>query len=273
MKSRRHSQTQYLHKKSKIFKHFCIFLSILLFVILLTQKHEIIHFNKELAGILVKKIYTEKIQWKVMREYIAILKKYSFLLNNTSVIFANEKKLAHLTLQNLLLQHENAKLKIIMNYQDNKYYKSIISRIIIKNGNSFYNRHVLNIGFINEVKNGNAVIVNNKLIGRIINVTSHTSVMQNINDMGFQVPIIILDTNIKALGVYKYPHNCLQLNYLSQEIEIPINLTAVTSGEGGMIPYGLFIGKTIKKNGKICISLHIDNNHDIVSVLAEKNLR
>ena len=127
----------------------------------------------------------------------------------------------------------------------------------------------MNIGQLDGVKLGNAVLMNEQLIGRIINITENSSIVQIITDSGFEVPVIIINKNIQGLAVARHSGNLLELDYLSNKLDFADSSIAVTSGEGEAMPYGLYTGKTIMKDNRYYINVHLESFYDIVSVLID----
>lgn len=87
------------------------------------------------------------------------------------------------------------------------------------------------------------VINESGLVGRVINVTSHTSEVLLILDREGAVGAMVQQTRIpgvvEGLGS---PTDQLQMIHIAQDAPVKVNQVVITSGYGGIFPKGLRIG-------------------------------
>lgn len=100
---------------------------------------------------------------------------------------------------------------------------------------------VLNVGENQGVKINNAVVKQNMLIGRIVEVRQNTSIAQTIFDSKFQIPVRIGELEIDAL----YIGSAIPSLNMIDSMNLPQYQDIVISAHPEL-PYGLGIGEIIE---------------------------
>lgn len=247
-----------------------VFTCLCLLIVLVVYKQRILDLHRYLSGAVAKGVYNEYMPGELLRKYMYKIDRYLFVLENKERILANEKELSLLKVQNKLLLYENNQLKELKSFHNSRNFDAISSRILMKKGDDIQQHYIIDIGKLHGVKLGNAVMMKEQLIGRIISVTENSSIVQIITESGFEVPVIILDEEVQALALAQFNSNLLELDYLSRSVNLSDGSVAITSGEGGIMPYGLYVGKAIIKDQKYYIDANLKSFSGIVSVLIDK---
>ena len=200
------------------------------------------------------------------------LKGYIVILNTNKDIYLENQRLKA-KLQDLeLIIKENNDLKQLVNFRDNFTFSKVTGRVVLESRENFHNHYLLNIGTENGIQKGNAIVSKDRLIGRVIDVNSKFSKMQPLTNKGSKIPVSILNTNYWGIAAGLGQDKHLDLLYLTDDLEIREEQTVVTSGEGGYMPYGIYVGKIVKKDEKayveICPKAH--KKLSLVSVLKLK---
>lgn len=153
----------------------------------------------------------------------------------------------------LLLEAENKSLKDLLNVKIEPSYKTITARIMADPGNAFVKSFIVNAGANDGVQKGQAVMSGEGLIGRVIEVGENSARVLLITDVNSRVPVIVEDTRQHAImaGTNK---DITTLNHLPADSDIKDGARVVTSGQGGVFPPGLAIGR-IQKNEKGGVNL------------------
>jgi rod shape-determining protein MreC len=201
------------------------------------------------------------------------IKDYVSILNNDKKVYLENKSFKKELEDMNLLKAENKELKRMLAFKDNFYFEKVTGRIVLKSQENFYAQYLVNIGERDGVKEGNAVVSNNKLIGRVIDVGYNSSTIQFINDMESKIPVFILNTAYHGIAVRTNMENYLKLLYLPDEIDIEDDQDVLTSGEGNYMPYGIYVGKIINKDGEVYINIPTDilKKSMLISVLKSKD--
>ena len=206
------------YKKKKRLPHVLIILSILIILIYLgTYLNDI-------------KIFFHNYGTKL--ENIFLIKKEEF---NKDISLGINKE----------LEEENNKLKELLSLKESNY--NLIISTIIKRDN-WYKYLTINKGKNDNIKKNMAVIDNNGLIGKIIEVGNDYSIVSlvtsNLTDNKTSVSI----SNNNYFGIlsgYNESNRTLIVDTVSKTSDIKIRDKVYTNGLGGIIPKGILIGEVI----------------------------
>ena len=197
------------------------------------------------------------------------LKNYIFMLTNSRDTYLENQKLKEKLRDLELIRIENQDIKQLLNFQDNFIFSKITGRVVLESHENFRNYYLLNIGIQNGVQKGNAIVAHDRLIGRVIDVSNKSSKMQLLTDKNSKIPVSILNTHYWGVAAGLDKSGYLRLLYLTDESEIKDGQIVVTSGKGGYIPHGIYVGEVIKREGEIYIEIcpKISKKLALVSVL------
>lgn len=159
-----------------------------------------------------------------------------------------KKELDRLTEQNNILleyRQENARLRKLLELDQSveNQLSLVAARVTARDVESLHQTLTINKGSKDGIKKNMPVINENGLIGRIINVTDHTSEVLLILDREGAVGAMVQQTRVpgvvEGLGT---PLNQLQMIHIAQDAPVRVNHVVITSGYGGVFPKGLRIG-------------------------------
>ena len=142
----------------------------------------------------------------------------------------------------LKLEAENASLRELLNIKLDPKDTFVTARVISDSGNTYAKSLLVQSGKPDGIKKGQAVLSGEGLAGRIIEVGERTSRILLITDINSRVPVMVDKTTQHAVMAGRndtYP----QLIHLPQDSEIEDGSRILTSGYGGVYPYGLPVGK------------------------------
>ena len=144
----------------------------------------------------------------------------------------------------LMLQAENQSLQKLLNLKVSPDHKYVTARIVSDAGNAFVKTLLVSSGRSNGVKKNQAVLAGEGMIGRIIEVGNNASRILLLTDINSRIPVVIEGTNQKAILTGKNNNNPV-LARLPKDSGVVEGARIVTSGDGGIFPFGLPIGKVI----------------------------
>ena len=126
----------------------------------------------------------------------------------------------------------------------------IIAKVLIEKESPFLKSIILNKGSRDKVKVGMAIINENYLLGKIIEVNYTNSRALLLTDLNSKIPVILEPLGIQAIasGSGKDYGN---IQYSKEEYKNSFKTNEVivyTSGLGGLFKPGLPVGKILKKN-------------------------
>jgi len=163
------------------------------------------------------------------------------IYNDYFEIKAEIKKLKAQRNVDQFIVEENKRLKKII---DDYVAESdeVVAKIIIDKNSPFLRSLIVNKGSKNKIKLGMAVLDNNNLIGKVIEVNYLTSRILLLSDLNSKIPVIVEPGNFQSIlsGTGK---NDGILQYLKEDYLIEENSIIYTSGAGGLFKTGIPIGK------------------------------
>ena len=138
---------------------------------------------------------------------------------------------------------ENKRLKQVV---DDYIVESeeIIAKILIDKKSPFLRSIIVNKGSAEGLKLGMAVLDNNYLIGKVVEVNFSTARVLLLSDLNSKIPIIIEPGAIEAILSGTGQHNGV-IQYTKEKYIIDKESVVYTSGSGGLFKSGIPIG-TIK---------------------------
>lgn len=157
-----------------------------------------------------------------------------------------------------LLQTENVKLKSLLNYKAAPPPHFITARIISDTGNSYARSLLVNAGQNHGIQKGFAVMGSDGLIGRIVHSGKKAARILLITDINSRIPVIIEGVDQKAVMSGTNETRPI-LKYVPKDTKLENGMAVITSGHGGVFPYGLSIGTLIQnKDGQWDIKMNSD---------------
>ena len=182
-------------------------------------------------------------------QHIKIYKDYTSLEEELKNL-KNEKY------QSEFLENENKRLKKIL---DDVSYSSdvIFAKVLIDKQSPFLRSIIINKGSKNGLKKGMAVLSDNYLIGKIVEVNYTSSRVLLLSDLNSRIPVSIepgsvqsiLSGNGKSSGIIQYTKN---------KTLIKAGSIIYTSGTGGLLRPGIPIGKIYSNENKYLTDFFID---------------
>tara|TARA_Y100001978_G_C23590799_1_gene383770 strand:+ start:40 stop:903 length:864 start_codon:yes stop_codon:yes gene_type:complete len=159
------------------------------------------------------------------------------------------------------LLEENRELRKLLKAANKIPEKYITANIIANSAGSYIKTITINVGKKDGVKLGNAVVNNWGMIGRIVQLGNNVARVLLITDINSQIPVYFERSKHRAILIGKNS-NLLEIKFLKNRVNILDQDRLITSGEGGLLPRGLVVGKYIKE---------INKNLEIIRILPTKN--
>ena len=138
------------------------------------------------------------------------------------------------------LKSENDRLKKTI---DEYIYNSeeLVAKVLIDKKSPFLKSIIVNKGSRDNVKLGMAVLDENYLVGKIVEVNYSTSRALLISDLNSKIPVGIEPGNIQSILSGTGKQNG-KIEYLEREIVINDKSVVYTSGSGGLFKSGIPVG-------------------------------
>ena len=163
----------------------------------------------------------------------------------------------------LSLQSENESLQQLLNIKLPPQHSYVTAPVIADSGSAFARSLLVMAGERDGAKAGQAVLSGDGLIGRVIESGMKTSRVLLLFDINSRIPVLIQGTNQRAIMAGNND-DLPGLMHLPPEIEIEAGSRVITSGHGGLFPYGLPIGEVMRaEDGRLVVKPYavIDRVH------------
>ena len=143
----------------------------------------------------------------------------------------------------------------------------------MENNNDFDKISIINAGKNIGVEINDIVVSQSGLVGKVINTTDTSSHIMLITDNNSRIPALILPERQKCfIAGYGTDTNLLKIKYLPQEFQLTDQQIVITSGEGGIFPYGIIIGEIRKVNNNYNLtSRGLSSDLEFVQLIKKQN--
>lgn len=156
------------------------------------------------------------------------------------------------------LEQKNAQLRALNNLRLNPSLAYIAGELMADSGSPFSQSGLLNIGLIDGVADGQAVVDGNGLIGRIAGVGDSTARLLFLTDISSQVPVQVPLARQRAILAGDNSANPT-LIFAADPAEITAGMRVVTSGDGGVFPPDLLVGEVVRgPDGQLRVTMAAD---------------
>ena len=157
----------------------------------------------------------------------------------------------------LQLEQANAKLRALNKLKLNPGLVFLTGEVLADVGGPFNQSALINVGALDGIKEGAAVLDGLGLVGRIATLGKETSRIIFLTDSNFSIPVTILPIRAKAI---MRGNNSLfpELSFFDSEAKIQPGYRVVTSGSDGYFVPDLLIGSVIESESNFLINLAAD---------------
>jgi rod shape-determining protein MreC len=174
-----------------------------------------------------------------------------FVTHNT--LLAENKKLAAkavhdgVELQRLnTLEAENAHLRSLLNTTQRFPQSAKLGEILHMGRDPFTHKIVVNLGQQDNIKEGQAVVDADGVIGQVTRVYPFSSEVTLITDKELAIPIQVERNGLRAIAFGHGKDASIDLPYLPANVDIRKGDRLVTSGIDGIYPAGLAVAEVSK---------------------------
>ncbi len=153
------------------------------------------------------------------------------------------------------IARENAQLRQLINWQKQVPWKLKLAHVIAHDPANWWKTVQIDIGIRDGVQVNFPVMTVDGLVGRVSAVSATRSQVVLMGDHNLRVGAVILETGsslngretgvITANSFNPLENNMVTLSYLSGNSAVKPGQTVTTSGEGGVFPRGIPIGKIV----------------------------
>lgn len=147
----------------------------------------------------------------------------------------------------MTLQTENTALQDVLNVKLSKDLSYVTARVMMDNKNAFMKSLLVDVGATDGVQANQAVVNEDGVIGRVLESGKTASRIVLLTDINSRIPVLIKngDKTVKAILAGDnngHPH----FLHMTSDVALQDGAHVVTSGHGGVFPYGLPVGQVVQ---------------------------
>jgi rod shape-determining protein MreC len=172
---------------------------------------------------------------------------FSFVRGYFDAVSDNRRLRTELTQEQQLrdtvasLQVENQRLRAVLDIRTDPPLPHVAAETIFDSRGPFANTRLANVGRDHGVTEGNPVLSEQGLVGRIVGVSDHVSRVLLLTDAESRTPVLLVRTNGRAI-LSGDGGGSPKLDYIRSALTLKEGDRVMTSGDGGVFPRGLPVG-------------------------------
>ena len=140
------------------------------------------------------------------------------------------------------LKNENNELKKMLEFKEDTKLSVRSAKVISKGIQPNLISILINIGKLDGVKKNQPVLTPYGVIGKVIEISNTSSIVQLISDMNFRLSVRIMPSG--ATGILRWLDKGLaQIREVQKNVDINIGDKVITSGYSDIYPSGLPVGE------------------------------
>ena len=171
---------------------------------------------------------------KVIQDHFSTYSNYKKTLSELNELKAKKYK------EDFIIE-ENRRLRKLIDENINSSNEQI-AKVLLDKNSPFLRSIILNKGSQDNVLMGMAVLSDEYLVGKIVEVNYSTSRALLLSDLNSKIPVSIFPGNHQSIlsGTGK---NFGELQYIKDKIDLNLDSVVYTSGAGGIFKSGIPVGK------------------------------
>jgi rod shape-determining protein MreC len=179
--------------------------------------------------------------------YVRTITGLAALQDENARLQAENQRLREWYQTALQLEARNHSLETLLNVAADPQSRFVTARIIADSGNAYVRSMVVLAGRNNNVYKGQPVLAAEGLVGRVIEAGDKAARVLLLTDMNSRIPVMVEGKNWRAILAGKN-EGLPVLAHLPPEAaeDMSEGLRIVTSGHGGLFPFGLPVGEVVK---------------------------
>ncbi len=168
------------------------------------------------------------------------------------------------------MEAENTTLRDMLHVIPQQKHSYITARIVSDLSGPFAHAALINGGLNAGVRQDQAVVTTDGLIGRVVEVGERSARVLMLTDINSRVPVMTETSREKSIMVGK-GHELPILSYLTAASQVVVGERILTSGDGGVFPAGIPVGVVESIEGGVKIKPLVNSSKvTFVSVIDYK---
>lgn len=179
--------------------------------------------------------------------------------NNEQLAMENQRLMEWFQTANRL-DAENKALRDLLNMKEDDAVTYHSAKVISDSATQYSHTILVKLGENDGLTKGQGVLSFEGLIGRVIDTGAETSRVLLMSDVNSRIPVTVEGTNDRAILAGTNNGDPI-LDHLPETHGIKVGQKIITSGHGGVFPYGVPVGETyLNDDGLLAVKPYADAN-------------
>jgi rod shape-determining protein MreC len=136
---------------------------------------------------------------------------------------------------------ENMRLRRLLDFRTNLQADSIAAQVVLHDTTGWFQTAMIDRGFRDKVAQDMAVVNDEGVVGRTLDISDHYARVLLITDPASSVDAIIQRNRVRGILGGKDANGCM-LKYVRGNVDVQVGDLIITSGKDGIFPKGLRLG-------------------------------
>ena len=142
---------------------------------------------------------------------------------------------------------ETKRLRAALGFKEQYPEKLLATRIISRDSSEWFITATIDRGRMDGVQPGQAVITHRGLLGQVFESSPTSAEVRGLTDSRLEWGVGVMVQRSRAAAVCRgQGQNLLQVTYLAKDADIKPGDIIITSGQGGVMPKGITVGRVKK---------------------------
>lgn len=191
-----------------------------------------------------------------LHDRFAALAEWATIRKDNDALRVENEKLKEWYQAALMLQSENKALRDLLNVDRQDAHNFITTRVIADGSSTYAKSLVIEGGRDAGVLKGQGVVSREGLLGRVIESGSRTARVLLLEDINSRIPVLVEGSNERAILAGTNGATPV-LDHLAADNKIIGGQRVITSGLGGLFPFGIPVGETmVNADGSVGVHLY-----------------
>lgn len=176
------------------------------------------------------------------------ISRHFFIVSENSELRDENARLRVVVREVAALRVENDRLGRLLNMTKGKVDDPLAARVLIDGRSPYVRTLLIDAGKLNSVREGQAVLSDEGLVGRIFEAGQLSARVLLVSDYNARIPVRLLESGEQAI-LCGNNTPLLELCILDNDVRPRVGQTVVTSDIGGYFTAGVPVGKVISTSG------------------------
>lgn len=176
------------------------------------------------------------------------IRSYFFAREKNKKLIEENKELKRQLVSLSTMVYEDEGLRKLLNFVKDAPYKFISAKVVGNTSEPFLRSVLISAGKKDNIQKGQAVVNEDGLVGRIVEVGERSSRVLLLTDINSNIPVVSNKSRDRSI-VSGNNTESPDLAYLAKDAKITKGEVLLTSGDGGMFPAGLQVGVAYPAGG------------------------